>query len=245
MTDGAREALLRRMHKESVVDRIIKRLTNTIISGDLKPGDQIPTEIELSLAMGVGRNSVREAVKALVAMGILNIRRAEGTFVAEGFSNRMLEPITYGLILEGGNTPSVIELRQIFDTGVIQLAIAKAKPEDIRALNEHLDTMRMGISENPSYETLQNLDLAFHKQLEHIADNPLVEKFSAIIQRISLPSRDKAVQVFIDKKELDKFLALHSAIVSLVERQDPAGISEVMNRHYQYWSRVLSKKEES
>lgn len=243
MTEGARETLLRKMHNESVVDRIIKRLTNTIISGELKPGDQIPTEIELSEAMEVGRNSVREAVKALVAMGILNIRRAEGTFVAEGFSERMLEPITYGLILEGGNTPSVIELRQIFDTGVLQLAISKAKPDDIEKLNGYLFEMQKVISNNPSYEDLQSVDLAFHRQLVIMADNPLVEKFSEIIQRISMPSRDKAVQDFINEKELDKFLALHRSIVSLVECSSSENISEVMNEHYEYWGRVLSKKE--
>lgn len=71
--------------------------------GGPRPGRKIPTELELSGSMGVGRNnSAREAVKALVGMGVPTIRRSEGTFMAEGFSARMLEPMVYGLILEAG-----------------------------------------------------------------------------------------------------------------------------------------------
>ena len=91
--------LLRPMRQKSIVDRIIARLTDAIMNGQLKPGQRIPTETELSESMGVGRNSVREAIKALVTMGLLVIRRAEGTFVADGFSDRMLDPFVYGMVL--------------------------------------------------------------------------------------------------------------------------------------------------
>jgi DNA-binding FadR family transcriptional regulator len=85
-----------------VVQRIVDSITGAIVEGRLRPGAQIPTEMELSESMGVGRNSVREAIKILEAMGVLDIRRAEGTFVVQGFQNRMLDPLVYGLILEGG-----------------------------------------------------------------------------------------------------------------------------------------------
>ena len=117
----ANESLLKPMRNKSIVDRIIGRISDTIMSGELKPGDKIPTELELSESLGVGRNSVREAVKSLVAMGVLNIRRSEGTFVAEGFSMRMLEPMAYGLVLEGGNSSAVLELRYVVDTGIVQM----------------------------------------------------------------------------------------------------------------------------
>jgi len=57
--------------------------------------------MELCESLRVGRNSVREAIKILVTMGVLEIRRSEGTFVCKGFSGRMLDPLVYGLILEG------------------------------------------------------------------------------------------------------------------------------------------------
>ena len=113
------EKLLDPMDNRSVVDRIIARITNAIISGELLPGQKIPTESELCESMHVGRNSVREAIKVLVAMGVLYIKRAEGTFVAEGFSDRMLDPMVYGLIREGGSSWYLIERRRMRDVGVL------------------------------------------------------------------------------------------------------------------------------
>ena len=74
------------INNRSMVDIVISRLTDAIINGELKPGDQIPVEPELVRTLGVGRNTVREAVRILVAYGVLEIRRAEGTYVCDGFS---------------------------------------------------------------------------------------------------------------------------------------------------------------
>lgn len=71
---------LKKINRSSVVQRVIDRLTEAIVSGELKPGDRIPTEMELAEQMGVARNSIREAVKILVYIGVLEIRRADGTF---------------------------------------------------------------------------------------------------------------------------------------------------------------------
>ena len=98
----------------SVVEQIIRRLTEALSNRELQPGQKIPTEMELCESLQVGRNSVREAIKILVAMGVLEIRRSEGTFVCRGFSSRMLDPLVYGLILEGGGSGKLIELRRIF-----------------------------------------------------------------------------------------------------------------------------------
>ena len=60
---------------QSIVNKIVDNITNAIINGELNPGDKIPTEAELSESMGVGRNSVREAIKVLEAYGVVHIKR--------------------------------------------------------------------------------------------------------------------------------------------------------------------------
>ena len=93
---------------KSVVDRIIDETTSAIIDGSLKPGDKIPTEMELCESFQVGRNSVREAIKILEAFGVVYIKRAEGTFVSSSFNNRMLDSILYGLILQKESTDDIV-----------------------------------------------------------------------------------------------------------------------------------------
>lgn len=94
---------IQKIGTDSVVQRVLDQITQWIIAGKLAPGDQIPTEFELSQSLGVSRNSVREAIKILVYLGVLEIRRAEGTFVCSGASVRMFNPLLYQIILSAGS----------------------------------------------------------------------------------------------------------------------------------------------
>ena len=89
----------------NAVQQIIDAFTQQLVQGKLRPGDQIPTEVELAEKFGVARNTVREAIKILVAMGVLEIRRPVGTFVCKGFTEPMLSPMLYGIILSRGDDP--------------------------------------------------------------------------------------------------------------------------------------------
>ncbi len=233
--------LLRPMRQKSIVDRIIARLTDAIMNGQLKPGQRIPTETELSESMGVGRNSVREAIKALVTMGLLVIRRAEGTFVADGFSDRMLDPMVYGMVLEGGSTPAVMELRHVFEVGVMELSIEKATKQDLARLKKSLTYMENTIRKNPTTEAVMMADIAFHGELQRIAANPLMEKISFVVERVARPTRERAVAVFIRRGELDYMLELHKNIYEVIVRRDKARIVDAINDHFLYWKDVFQQ----
>lgn len=105
---------------KSVVERITDQITNAIINGELKPGDKIPTEVELCESFGVGRNSVREAIKVLEAYGVLEIRRADGTYIRQGYDDKMLYPILYGIILQKDSKEQIVELRKVIDVGIFR-----------------------------------------------------------------------------------------------------------------------------
>ena len=110
---------LRNLKSESVVQKVINCLTDGMISGELKPGDKLPTEPELAATFGVARTSVREATKILTYLGVLESRRSEGTFVANGFQESMIDPMVYGIILnQGEDFNSLIELRELTEVGM-------------------------------------------------------------------------------------------------------------------------------
>ena len=227
--------ILRPMEQKSIVDRIISRLIEAVTSGQLKPGQKIPTETELADSMGVGRNSVREAIKALVTVGVLVIRRAEGTFVTDGFNDRMMEPMIYGLILEGGSTVAVLELRHIFEVGVLQLAIEKAAEEDLVRLRASLKFLEKTILKAPTNEAIMMADIAFHDGLLRIAGNPLLEKISFVVERIARDSRQKALERFRANGELGEMLELHRNYYDVVVSRDVARVMDVVNEHFRYW----------
>ena len=125
-------SVFKEIGNKSVVEQIVDSIVNAIIDGKIKPGDKIPTEAELCATMNVGRNSVREAIKILVAYGVLVIKRAEGTFVTKGYNNKMLYPVLYGIILKENAANQVIELRKIIDDGILHLVIEKIKSTRFR-----------------------------------------------------------------------------------------------------------------
>lgn len=142
---------LKKLNNESVVQRVINCLTDAMISKELKPGDKIPTELELAESLGVGRNSIREAIKILVYLGVLEIRRAEGTFVCEGFSESMIDPMIYGIILDKDDSyDNLMELREMVEAGVVQLAMAKYNEQDMKNLEEKLEAMKREIEDRKS-----------------------------------------------------------------------------------------------
>ena len=87
-------AYVKNLKKESVVQSVINCLTDAMRSKELKPGDRIPPEPELAASMGVARSSVREAIKILSYLGVLESKRAEGTFVCSGFQENPEQYIT-------------------------------------------------------------------------------------------------------------------------------------------------------
>lgn len=240
MEEEAGSSLLRPMGNPSIVDRIIDRLINAILNGELQPGQQIPTETELCESMQVGRNSVREAVKALVAMGVLHIRRAEGTFVADGFSDRMLDPLIYGLILEGSGSPYMVELRRLFEVGILQLAVEKAEAADIAQLREALENFRSVVEGNPDQDQILDADIGFHRALQFIVKNPLVDRISMVIERLTRTSRQRATAHFLSKGELASMVELHEKILDTVIRGDKEAAARVVEEHYKYWKEELN-----
>ena len=158
----AEKSFLRPIKNTSVVQQVINRLTNAMISKQLRPGDKIPTELELSESLGIGRNSVREAIKVLVSFGVLEIRRPEGTFVTKGLSDKMLDPLLYGIILEDSESQnSLKELREWIDIGIIKLANKNADEEDMKQMEAACNMMKNAL-DNDDAEAQKLIRMHIH-----------------------------------------------------------------------------------
>jgi GntR family transcriptional repressor for pyruvate dehydrogenase complex len=221
---------------QSVVSTVIDRITGAILAGELKPGSKIPTEMELTTLFGVGRNSVREAIKVLVYMGVLQIRRSEGTFVQEGFSDKMLNPLLYGLMLENHSSQSLIELRRIFEYGSLQLAVQQGTQDDIANIVKACDGFLLILRKNPvSAGEVLEADLRFHRFIDVATHNPLVERISAVVNRLTIPSRTRTIQRILDSGDANFLMEAHQRLRNILVSRDLSGAAETINFSYQYW----------
>ena len=103
----------------------VKYLALGLLSLGFKPGDKLPTEMELAQQLGVGRNSVREAIKMLSYLGVVEIRRGIGTYVAETMPPSVVNPLILGLVFEQKTSREIIELRLLIETAVAEMLMQK------------------------------------------------------------------------------------------------------------------------
>ena len=114
--------------RTTVVDEIVERLIGLIVDEGLKPGDQLIPERELMERLEVGRSSLREAIKTLCALGVLEIKRGTGTFVGYGDTSILTKPLAWGLFLNQTSIQQVIEARSVIEVALAGWAAERATP---------------------------------------------------------------------------------------------------------------------
>ncbi len=226
--------------KPSAVKQVFDNIINEIIEGQLRPGDRLPTESELSEKYHIGRNSVREAIKQLQAFGILYIRRADGTFVSQNYNQKMLDPLLYSLILQDHDWRYFVQLRSAMEIGVIYLAIdSDRREETVGRLEELIHSMEIEVSRSrPSVDRLLDLDLAFHEAISAAVTNPMVDSVTNYIARLTVPSRKATTRKWLKDKKENRFVELHRQIADVLKTKDKARIEEVVEAHYAIWSSI-------
>lgn len=223
---------------KSVVERITDQITNAIINGELKPGDKIPTEVELCESFGVGRNSVREAIKILEAYGVLEIRRADGTYIRQEYDSKMLYPILYGIILQKDSKEQIVELRKVIDVGIFQEAMKKMTKQEIEALDEELERMKKEIyRENASSLEMFDSDVRFHAVITGILNNRLIESIGDYVDKITRQSRIEAIDYILENGYQNDFIKLHQEIIDVFKEKKEDKIIEIIDKHYKYWEK--------
>ena len=223
--------------KQSVVDSVVEWVVDQIVDGTLAPGDQLPTEAEMVLSLGVGRNSIREAIKKLEAYGVVYIKRAEGTFIAEKYSQKMLDPMLYGLILQNGDWKNFVDIRRAIDIGTLYVVVRQERRlEDMAQLHRALAELEEITSDpNASFSTIQEADNQFHSCLSKLTRNPMMVTLTTYIERLTVPSRMQTTRFIMEQGLRQEYIRLHQQIVRVVETGDADCIEQTVEDHYRFW----------
>ena len=204
---GQKPSYLKSLKKESVVQSVINCLTDAIRSEDLKPGDKIPPEPELAESLGVARSSVREAIKILTYLGVLESKRSEGTFVCSGYKESMIDPMVYGIILNQDSFDNLMELREMTEAGMMRLAI------------EHHD------------ESFQ-ADNRFHDKIAEMGKNPMADKINRVVRSLTHAVRYQTVSAMILGGMSDKLLDAHVQLYEAIKSGDLENLSSKVRKSY-------------
>ena len=136
----------------------------------------------------------------------------------------------------------MIELRRLFDVGILKLAIEKASEKDIKRISEALTDLRKVVQkQHPDKNEILDADIMFHRALELSIQNPLVNKIGIVIERLSCPTRSRAVEQFIQNGELNELLEMHEQMLNVVIERNEAEVGQIIDQHYKYWKEELHK----
>ena len=231
MTEQA--GYLKSLKSESVVQRVINCLTDAMVNKELKPGDKLPTEPELAAAFGVARTSVREATKILTYMGVLESRRSEGTFVASGFQESMIDPMVYGIILnQGEDFQSLIELRELTEVGILRLAIKKQSREGLDLIRQRLEEFEAAAREGDVLEAVFQADNNFHDAVSALCQNSLVDKINRVVRMLTYAVRHDTVETMLTTGRVHELIQAHWRIYEVLSDKTEAGLEEIIHNTY-------------
>jgi GntR family transcriptional regulator, transcriptional repressor for pyruvate dehydrogenase complex len=224
--DGRRPSeLLRPVQIQSAADVVFERLQALILDRSLRPGERFPAEPDLADALQVGRSTIREAKKALIARGLLESRGRAGTFVAGPPSDPSRLPALRDLMANPA-LPDLHETRQLIEVGAIRLAAARATAADIADLYATLDQIGSGIAHGEP-DVWRRL-VTFHRNLVRVAHNEVLLPVFDLIAHLLLAHQ---VPYYPSIAELEAELRSHRELVALVAARDPDAAAAAMRHH--------------
>jgi GntR family transcriptional regulator, transcriptional repressor for pyruvate dehydrogenase complex len=230
-----------RVPRTSLSDHIIEQMTDLISRGALKTGERIPSEKDLCQQFGVGRTSVREALRSLSAMGILETRVGEGTFVAKDGGRAMERSFHWGLLMNPKTVEDLVETRLMLESQTAFLAAARAKPEDLDHAQEAIRKMEASLADPQQY--LEH-DLQFHMIIARATQNSILQHLlnttrgylqAWIAKTLSGVSGD------ISAKRARLSITQHKRVVRALRTKDSDGARQAMMEHILSSSADLKK----
>ena len=211
--------------RNRTADDLVERLIHLILESGLKPGDRLPSERQLMAQLSVGRSSLREAVKALSAMGVLEVSVGSGTFVGNGSRAILTKPLSWMLLMGEQDCRDLIEARRVIEGELASLAAERATDEELAAIGERLALLRVS-TENA--EAFTRYDLEFHLAIARAAHNQVLAQVVDTLRHI-LKAWFIEVYSRVENKEL--FIAQHEPIYEALRARDPERARRAMVEH--------------
>jgi len=214
---------------------IMDSIVGDLLANRLKPGDRLPTEPELCEKYGVSRNTVREAIKMLSILGLIKIKRGDGTYIAESISTMSVNPLLLGLALEPRTSWEIIELRHLLDTGVFELLVDKADDADIDRLEEmNNNILKMTESGNVDIDVLFKMDLDFHKACYELNKNRLLIYLYNALYEMFAPSIKESVS-----HDPGSIYRNHAVIIKALRTRDKNMVRTAVLETLKHWRTII------
>jgi len=213
------------VYKSSLSSLIVEKIVQAIKKGELKQGDRLPSMSHLAKKLNVGQSSIREALKQLQVMGLVDVRHGKGIFVSEVDIGSVLKDVSHLLILKRPDILYLMEARRIVEYGTVKLAAQRSSQEEIEELYQLTQRMQ---SELDDPENFIKDDLGFHLKLAEASKNPILPMFLNSIRSLFLQEQKAVVRLPGAAKRASDY---HMKICKAIKEHNAEKAAKVMMQH--------------
>jgi GntR family transcriptional repressor for pyruvate dehydrogenase complex len=206
-------------------ERVAWKILELVRSGNLRAGDRLPTENEFANAMRVSRPVIREALRGLSILGVVESRQGGRCYITDLSPARLIAPVQLVLPIKDENLDQLHEARALVEGELVALAAQRASDEDIKRLGE-LAVSGLDLVDDPIAFRLH--DFEFHSLIISAAGNPYLERVTQSFYNLGMDHRRTATEKpGVAKRSVEQ----HRAIVDALRRRDPQGAAAAMRDH--------------
>ena len=220
--------MYRTVKTSRLFEQIVQQVEESILKGQLKPGDQLPAERDLAQRFGVSRTAVREAVKTLREKGLVEAYSGRGTFVTDGTSQAIRQSLDLMIrINQQEGSANLAELRLVLEPEIAGLAATRIEEQLLSSMREAVAVMDRNLHDPDAYV---EADLDFHLALAEAAGNPLI---LSLLDSIVGLLREQRSRIFDVDGGPERGQVHHKCILATIEQRNPEAARAAMRAHLQ------------
>lgn len=229
--------------KRDAVSRVVDYILHASEAGPFRPGERLPTEAELCTAVGVSRTPVREAVKILEAVGLLEVRRGVGTFLRPNSVAALGQLLIFQRSVANTSASQLYEARLMVERSAARLLAQSRSQADVDFLKEVNERLRaLATSGTATVDELALADIAFHTAIYDRCSNELIGSLGRFVTALFAPWIKKSLETGGGLRAAQN----HDLLIGMIELQNPGGASEaavdrVVEEGLEYWQATLRK----
>ncbi len=222
-----------------VYEQVIEKIKEMIVSGKLKKGDKLPPERELVDQLQASRASIREALKALQIIGLIESRQGGGNYIRESFEGSLFEPLSIMFSLQNSRPEEILELRKIIEVETAALAAKNINEEELIEIKRIIDQIKESYDE----ELNAKLDKELHYKIANASGNFLVvvilTAVSSLVDSFIKDAR-KLILTQIENREI--LIEHHENLYNALLEHNKGRAAEVMRKHLDFVNEYLTSK---
>lgn len=223
------------IRRSKVYEEVARQIQNHIFE-NLKPGDVLPPERELAQKFGVSRSSVRDAIRSLELVGLLEPQQGRGTVVCEPSAEAVVGPLTAVILQKRKLVKELLDVRKIVEPALARRAAEHVTDAQIAELEQLLERQS---SKTAKGEMAIAEDNDFHYRIALAADNAVLLQIADVLMDTLQETREKSLQT---GGRPQKSLAGHRRILSALKRRDPAASEKAMRQHLEEIEDIVVRK---